>query len=287
MANQIDWSKWRCRCSSISKIMANSRDNPPLTEKQEQELKKLEEKTTRTPSQELRITELVLKRENSKDVVLSDTCIQYLTEAYAWEVFQKFNVTKELDIEYMQKGREVEDESIELLSFVRDRPYSKNEDRIENDFLSGHPDVFSGEKLKGASYITDMKNCWSLPGFLYKIHKGLDDGYSDQVGGYGDICECGNLSVTYALVNTPESIRNGYKFRLASKLNLIDVDHTQQWKQIESSMIFDGDIPHYQRIYEIPIEPFTKDYQSKIYDRIKHARDWLNNFHELYLKLNQ
>lgn len=270
--------------------MSNSRDNPPLTELQEARLMELIQKRENdkiTEKQMLEMVTLLQKRENSKSVVLSDTCIQYLTEAYAWEVFQKFNVTKELDIEYMQKGREVEDESIELLSFVRDRPYSKNEDRIENDFLSGHPDVFSGEQLKGASYITDMKNCWSLPGFLYKIHKGLDDGYSDQVGGYGDICECGNLSVTYALVNTPESIRNGYKFRLASKLNVIDVEHTQQWKQIEASMMFDGDIPHYQRIYEIPVEPFTKDYQSKVYNRVKHARDWLNNFHELYLKLNQ
>jgi len=282
----MDWNKWKCRCSAISKMMANSKENAPLTDNQIKELAELEAKATRTEKQTLRITELVLKMEKSKDVVLSDTCIQYLTEAYAWEVFGKFNVTKEMDIEYIQKGREVEDESIELLSFVRDRAYSKNTERIENDFLSGHPDVYAGEKLIGADYITDMKNCWSLPGFLYKIHKGIDDGYREQVGGYGLIANCTNLSVTYALVNTPESIRNSYKFRLANKLNVIDVDHREEWHQIECSMIF-TDIRHEQRIHEIPLEPFSETEKNAIYERVKHCREWLNNFHELYLKLNQ
>src|ERR1700753_3093571 len=142
-----DFSAWKCRCSSISKMMANSKDNAPLTDNQIKELAELEAKPSRTEKQGLRIAELVLKREKSKDVVLSDTCIAYLTESYAWEVHGKFNVTKELDIEYIQKGREVEDESIELLSFVRDIPFQKNQERIENDFLSGHPDVYSGKAL--------------------------------------------------------------------------------------------------------------------------------------------
>src|SRR6187402_152611 len=284
-----DWSIWKCRCSSISKIMANSKGNEPLTPKQEEEVEELRGKLESgkiTDLQKMELARFLQKEEDSKQFVISDTAASYLLEAYAWEVHQKFNVTKELDIEYMQKGLEVEDESIELLSFVRDRPYKKNQDRIENDFLSGLPDVFSGEQLKGASYITDMKNCWSLPGFLYKIHKGIDDGYPQQVAGYGLICECDNLSITYALVDTPESIRNNYKFRLSSKLNVIDVDHRKEWQQMEASIMFQ-DIPCHQRIHEIPLEPFTTNEISALYERVKHCREWLFNFHQQYLKLNQ
>jgi hypothetical protein len=269
--------------------MSNSRENPPITEKQKEKMKELLDKRSGkglTDQQALELAGLIAKEENSKNVVLSDTCIGYLTEAYAWEVWGKFNVTKEMDIEYITKGREVEDESIELLSFVKNRVYEKNTERIENDFLSGHPDVYAGEALQDCQYLTDMKNCWSLPGFLDKIAKEKGEEHREQIAGYGLITGCANLSVTYALVNTPESIRNGYKFRLANKLNVIDVDHTEQWKQIERSMIF-TDIPATQRIHEIPVQPFTQPEIEAIYDRVRHCREWLDKFHESYIKLNQ
>src|ERR1700753_3925157 len=112
-----DFSAWKCRCSSISKMMANSKDNAPLTDNQIKELAELEAKPTRTEKQGLRIAELVLKLEKSKDVVLSDTAISYLVEAYAWETEQMCSITKEMDVEYFDRGRKTESESIELLSF--------------------------------------------------------------------------------------------------------------------------------------------------------------------------
>src|ERR1700677_4237684 len=185
MTTGIDpqWQKWKCRCSAISKMMANSKENPPLTDKQEIELAELEGRATRTEKMALRVAELVEKRERSKDVILSDTCISYLVEAYAWETEQMCSITKEMDVEYFERGRKTEPESIELLSFVDNEPYVKNEERFENDFLSGIPDLLSlgldlwfpghtGEDRIFAKRVRDIKSTKDYPTFLYKIQIG-------------------------------------------------------------------------------------------------------------------
>lgn len=277
--------------------MANSKENPPLTEKQEQELAELEGRPTRTDKMALRVAELVEKRTRSADVILSDTCIGYLTEAYAWETEGMCSITKEMDVEYFERGRKTEPESIELLSFVDDTAYVKNEFRFENEFLSGIPDVVTVEKgyLGHGDYneycgrIRDIKSCRDYPMFLYKIHKGVDPGNAEQLQGYGDILECGDLGVAFTLPTMPESIREGYKIKLAYKMNAAidqDKEFERAWASLERSMIFDH-IPATRRVYKIPVAPFEKSEQQAVYERVKVCREWLTSFHENYLKLNK
>lgn len=280
--------------------MANSKENPPLTELQIKELAELEAKPTRTEKQGQRITELVQKRENSRNVVLSDTCIQYLLEAYAWETEGMCSITKEMDVEYFERGRKTEPESIELLSFVDNTPYVKNEERFENTFLSGIPDVLNiggrmlvddsgGSEIYWTKSIREIKSCKDYPTFLYKIHKGLDPGNMEQLQGYGDILECGDLEVAFTLPTMPQEIREGYKMKLAYKMNAA-IDHDKEfekaWANLEHSMVF-GHMAHEKRVYKIPVQPFEKSIQQSVYERVKHCREWLNNFHESYQKLNQ
>jgi hypothetical protein len=270
-------------------MMSNSRENPPLTEKQEIELADLELRSTRTAKQELRIAELVEKRTRSADVILSDTCISYLVEAYAWETEQMCSITKEMDVEYFERGRKTEPESIQLLSFVDNHLYQKNEERFENDFLSGIKDVWRGGTAKRPHAIGDIKSCKDYPTFLYKIHKGLDPGNREQLQGYGDIDECGDLFVGFTLPTMPEEMRNGYKMKLAYKMNAAidqDPEFERAWANLERSMIFKHMEPA-KRVYKIPVDPFTTSEQSAVYDRVKVCRDWLNNFHLTYQKLNK
>jgi hypothetical protein len=281
-------------------MMSNSRENPPLTEKQEIELADLELRSTRTAKQELRIAELVEKRTRSADVILSDTCIAYLVEAYAWETERMCSITKEMDVEYFERGRKTEPESVELLSFVDDTPYVKNEERFENAFLSGIPDILNiggrnrvddsgGTEIYWTKKIRDIKSCKDYPNFLYKIHKGVDPGNREQLAGYGDILECGDLGVAFTLPTMPEEMRNGYKMKLAYKMNAAidqDPEFERAWANLERSMIFKHMEPA-KRVYKIPVDPFTTSEQSAVYDRVKVCREWLNNFHEMYLQLNK
>jgi len=293
----IDWSKFKVRCSAISKVLANSKENAPLTDKQVIELADLDKRTTLTAVQATRRTELITKRENSKNVVLSDTCIAYLVEAYAWETQKMCSVTKEMDVEYFTRGRLTEPESIELLSFVDDTVYLKNEERYENEFLSGIPDVLHveigmvppGVEEAYASAIRDIKSTQDYPTFLYKIHKGVDPGNREQLQGYGDIMECEDLAVVFTLPTMPEVIREQYKWRLANKMQATTIESPEflrAWSELERSMIFDS-IPAHQRVYKIPVEPFTPSEKQALYDRVKHCREWLANFHERYLKINK
>jgi hypothetical protein len=282
------FENWKCRCSAISKLTANSKENPPITEIQLEELRKLEEKPVLTDPQKLKLATLIQKRENSKNIVLSDTAIGYLVESYAWETAKKKSVSREMDITAFRKGKLCEQESIEMLSFVDNTVYQKNTERVENEFLSGEPDVFTGAAILEAVRVIDMKNTFDYPLFLAKITASIDKANRMQVQGYGDITGAKELQVAYALCNMPEIMRNDYKRKLFYQGEYISdesPDFLIKWNELERSMVFD-EISPLKRIYKVPIDPFTETERDAVYDRVKIGRDWLCKFHEDYCSLN-
>lgn len=287
---EVNFNEFKCRCSAISKMMAASRDNPVLTEKQSLRLSELEKRATLTEPMKLGMADLLVKKENSTKVVLSDTCIQYLMEWYSWHVWGKIPVDKEaMDIEYTRKGKTQENEAIALISRVEREVYIKNEVRISNDYLSGEPDIFKGEEIMKATVILDNKCIWDAPGFLYSIHKKPENGYVDQVSGYMDITSASEGYIVKTLVDMPEEIILDYQYKLLKKMNCITTESPEfrdEWAKWERSMRFD-DIPKEQRVYKIPVDPFTPERKQMIYDRVKVCREWLWNFHNLYSMFNK
>ncbi len=288
----INWDNFKCRCSSITKMMSNSKSNPVLTENQAKKLvewqEKLQKGGTLTENQHKELAELKVKEENGKKIILSDTCIEYLMDEYSFRTTGKFSVTKELDVEYFQRGKLGEEDAITLLSRVDKVFYRKNTERVYNDFLSGEPDIYHGESIMTATRIEDIKNTWDYPIFLKKINKGLDNGNEDQVAGYMDITGAGEGNISFTLVNMPESIINDYRRRLMYKMD-VATDENPEYKiavaKLEHSMRFD-DIPIHKRVYKIPIARFTPERKQMVYDKVKICREWLFNFHEQYQKLN-
>lgn len=285
----INFDNFKCRCSAITQMMAESRGYACLTDLQEKELADLEAKPVRTVKQAERITELVLKREKSKEFVLGDTCIAYLMDSYAWTTQKMVSVSKEMDIMQLQKGKINEQEGITLLSIVDGQLYNKYEgDRISNDYLSGLPDIFLGEKVMEATKITDLKNSWDYPGFLKKINTPVDAANKMQIQGYMDITGAKEGEVADVLTNMPEMIINDYSRKLFYKMGVV-TDEAPEYKaalsEMLNSMIFDK-IPKQQRVFKKPVAPFDDFTKNKIYDKVKVCRTWLNSFHEMYLKLN-
>lgn len=289
----MNWNNFKCRCSGIHKIMANSRNNPQLTEKQAEELRVLEKKWSKDGSlaepKALRVLELREKRDNASKIVLSDTCIEYLTEIYAFEKWGMVSVKKEMEeIDYIEKGKMVEEDCITLLSIIDGALYEKNDQRVENEYLSGEPDVFVGAEIMKAERLTDIKASFDLPSFLKKIHKGLENGWEEQVQGYGDITGAADLSISHCLVSMPLIMQGDFKKRLFYKGNWVTEESPgfqNEWKLIEHSMNFDI-IPQEQRVYKIKVEPFSQFQRQQVYDRVKVCRDWLCNFDEMVSKMN-
>lgn len=287
-----NWQEFKVRCSAISKTMASSRSNPVLTEKQTEELKKLRDKEQDKPLSKTdadKLAELIIKEANGSKVVLSDGCIEYLMEEYAYRTAGKVSFGKEFGIDQMEKGRICEGESITLLSVVEGILYQKNTERVYNEFLSGEPDIFVGDEIYKATKITDIKSCFDYPSLLKKIHTGIDNGYEYQIQGYCDITGATDGEIAYCLVDMPETMRNDYKRRLFYKGEYVteeSPEFLEKWNVLERSMMF-SDIPHHKRVFKVSIAPFSEIKKQQVYDRVKVCREWLNQFHETYQKLNK
>lgn len=284
----INFDNFKVRCSAIKKILSDNQSNPTITEKQMGLLSLLENKEKLTENQKNEMARLIAIKKNSQKVVLSETCIDYLMEVYAWETEQMIPVSKEsLDLLQLKKGKMAESESIELLSIYEDVFYQKNDERVSNDYLSGEPDIFTGKSIMEAEVITDTKTIWDYPLFLKKIHQKLENGYPEQVKGYCDITGAKNGRIARCLVTTPPEIRYEIKWKVAKKfgaLTLESPEFLQEWEKWERSMVFDH-IPIAGRVHLTNIEPFTEHELVKLYDRVKICREWLNNFHKNRLKL--
>lgn len=288
--NSIDFQKFKARCSAISKLLSNSRSNPQLTEKQKERLDELQKKEALTEKQKAEMAELNVKKDNSSKIILSDTCIEYLMEAYAWETEGCIPISKEsMDIAAIKKGRMMQAEAAKLLTLVDGIEYKEHKERISNDYLTGEVDLYAGEHIYAARNVTDIKNKEDYPGFLKNIHTGLLAGQEEQLQGYGDITGAKDLFIANTLVNTPDDIILDYQYRLAKKMGSTTTESPEfkeEWKKWERSMNFDRILPQ-KRVFKIRVDPFTPFQRQQVYDRVKVCRDWLCLFHENYQKFNQ
>src|SRR5438876_71801 len=122
--NNVNWDLFKCRCSAISAMLANSSSNPCITEKQTETLRQYETKSKLTDNQKEEMARLLVLKDNTGKIILGDTCIAYLLEEYAWKTEGMVKVTKELiDVPQMQKGTIVEPQSILLLSQYDNEEY--------------------------------------------------------------------------------------------------------------------------------------------------------------------
>lgn len=285
----INFDLFKCRASSAHKILANSRANPCITEKQLEELAELEKKEKLTEKQKEKLSDLLVRKANGTKIILSDTCIEYLMEWYAWETEKMRPVDKEaMYIQYVEKGKDVEEDSIRLLSIVEGELYSKNEERVSNDFLTGEPDVFKGEEIMLAEKISDIKSAWDYPTYLKKLHCPVIKSNDLQLKCYMDITGAPEADVAHCLVNMPIRILDDLRYSLLKKMDVVSMESPEfiaAWEIIERSCNFDK-IPVHKRVYRIPIEPFTDSEKQQLYDRVKYCREWLWRFHEQYENIN-
>lgn len=286
----INWDDFKCRCSGIKKIMSTKQGTAPISEVQLKRLSELEARTKpMTEPMKLEYAELVAKRDAPPKIILSDMCIEYLMEVYAWQTRGMIALSKEsLDLMPMRKGKLGENEAGLLLSIVDGQMYMQHKERISNDYLSGEIDFFIGESVYKATNITDTKNAFDYPTFLKKINNGLENGQKEQLQGYGDITGAPELCVANCLISfTPEMVED-MKYKVLRKINCATTESPEfleEWPKFEKSMFFD-EIPHHQRVFKIKVEPFTEFERQKVYDRVKYCREWLFAFDEMYQSLN-
>lgn len=287
---KVDWQTFKCRCSGISKLLVNGADARQLTEKQGDELKKLEDAKFRTEKQDKEMERLLALKANKGKIALGESAIGYLMEVYAWETEGMIPVSREsMDNLSISKGKKQEAQAGALLSFVDNIEYKVHKDRISNDFLSGEIDLYSGDSVYEAIRLPDIKNSWDYTIFLKKIRGGLESGQREQMQGYGDITGCKDLLIANCLVDCTEQNIEDVRWRVIKKFGATTVESPEfieEWAKWERSMLF-SHIDPYKRVHKIQVEPFTDIERQKIYDRVKYARDWLFIFDEEHENRNK
>ena len=157
----------------------------------------------------------------TKGEALSQTAKSYIIQK-AKEDF--FDYRSELNSKYITKGLAQEQDSINLLNLVRLEDYKKNEERVENEWLSGCCDIITDTS------IIDIKTSWSLdtfPATSYEL-KDLSD-YEWQGRAYMWLYDMPSFELCYVMVSTAPELLGEYENGA-----LHYVDHIAPEKRITS-----------------------------------------------------
>jgi hypothetical protein len=83
------------------------------------------------------------------------------------------------------------------------------------------------------------------------------------------------------LVNTPESILNGEKYRLLTRMDVAteeDPTYKIAAAELEYNHIFD-DIPEIERVIRVKYD-YSEEEMQRVYEKVKKCRTWLKEFDE-------
>lgn len=208
---------------------------------------------------------------------LSATAKAHLIEVYARELW---NVEKDIVTKQMQKGLQAEEEGLTLLSRVDKKLYVKNEYRETNEWLSGHADVVTDE------WVLDLKLSWDAFTFLPKLTEEVNKNYFYQLQGYLWLYNRHRGRISYALIDTPDNIIQGEKYRLLRSMDVISEEspeYVAAAKKLESNMRF-GHIPKELRVINHFVER-DEEIIAKIPSKVEKAREFLIELHEKHLSL--
>jgi hypothetical protein len=214
----------------------------------------------------------------------------YLKRLYGELKYGKSAVFKDKGNKYTTKGKLVQTESILFISEMDGVDYIENDERINNEFITGIPDCYLGETLLTAEYIPDVKNSWEWDTFCDNIDKPLNPLFWWQMQGYFALTTAKEGEISFCLMNMPESLLNdelmALSNRMQKQLNVIDVTISPEYRLAEAMLIsnltFD-DMPDAERRLKFKVE---KDDAAiaKIYERVPKCRDYLNEIQELHLQ---
>jgi hypothetical protein len=237
---KIDWQKIKFRASSLGNLMTNPQG------KSQKELSGL-----------------------------SKTCKKELMKIY---IREKFGRKKDIVTKHMEKGILAEPESIKLLCRVDKLTYIKNHEQLENEWFSGHPDIFLGKSVQTADEIWDIKSSWDLETFI-PYTSGTNDDYNYQLQVYFDLTGAVMGGIAYCLVSAPSKIMYDEERRMLFAMDVVSEESPEYKNAIEvlrHNMNFE-DIPEAYRV--IHHKTYRDDeLLNEMRARVPQWRVWLEDF---------
>jgi hypothetical protein len=129
---------------------------------------------------------------------LSKTAKSYVDQ---WIKERIYGYRNEISSKYLDKGNQVEDESIDFIAkHLNLKGIKKNEKKFENDFIVGTPDVITKDT------VIDMKNSWDCFTFPLLDNEIPNKDYFYQLQCYMALTGKKKAKLVYTLMNTPEDL---------------------------------------------------------------------------------
>ena len=187
----------------------------------------------------------------SKTENLSQGAKTYIRQVAKQDFFQ-YRV--ELDNKYINKGKDQEQDSIDLLNAVRFTNYKKNDVRIENEYMTGECDILADDR------VIDIKTSWNLETWPATPGEAHDNDYEWQGRAYLMLYEREIFELVFCLVTTKDEFLNQWE-----QIDLHRVDHIAPEKRI-TSVIYERDLEKEELIREKLI--FANEYYSQYINQL-------------------
>ena len=186
-------------------------------------------------------TKSIMTNPRSKSETLSETCKTYLEE---WAKESIYGVRKNIKSKYLTKGISVEDEAIEYYSEIAKLGFVlKNQDRFEDEFFTGTPDLITGDT------VYDFKSSWDCFTFpLFDTEP--DKGYWMQLQVYMELTGLKKAKLVYTLQNTPDEL---------------EYDEPMDY----------SNVPSHLRIKEFSFD-YDPDFILSVKERVLECREYVN-----------
>ena len=165
-----------------------------------------------------------------------------------------FGYRVELDNKYINKGKDQEQDSIDLLNSVRFTNYKKNDVRIADGYLTGECDILADDR------VIDIKTSWNLETWPATPGEAHDNDYEWQGRAYLMLYEREIFELVFCMVTTKDEFLNQWE-----QIDLHRVDHIAPEKRI-TSVIYERDLEKEILIREKLI--FANEYYSQYINQL-------------------
>ena len=219
------------------------------------------------------------KEKAAKDAgELSKTAKDELNKLY---IQLKWGRRKDVKTKQMDKGKLVQDEIMNMMSFFEDRIYERNKEQKENEWITGECDCVHG-------CIDDYKASWDAETFIPNLVEPLSKDYFYQGQGYMWLWNKPKARIIWGLVDCPEPILKNELQRLLWSLDVAS-DEADEYKiaaaELKRNLTF-GDVPMSERLI---IKKVDRDEEviAKIPGKVAKAREYLAYLDEMHTKMGQ
>ncbi len=279
-----NWDEFLVHASSIWQIMSKPPNCTDLTKNQKFTYEKLQEKRA---AGELKTTDfekfeyLKAKMLRYNDPELSKVAITHLIRRYAIDKYnKKIAATGQLRA-FASKGNQLESQAIDLLSEVDGIDYIRPDKAESNGFVLGKCDAICPNGTK----VIDAKVSWNSVTFLSIRNNKLKKQHWYQMQGYLWLYGLEYGEVRNVLLNTPEHLADRERLRQTERYMMGEIDsdiYDEKMEELETCFDYDS-IPVRRRIITFGVYR-NEEVISKIANRVKKCREFLNEFEKMHLQ---